>query len=65
MKSYSSREIITMLKKYGWFVDSCTVDHYQFKHPHKAGKVTVPHPRKDLKIGTLKNILKQAGIEGI
>jgi len=28
----------------------------------KKGKVIVPHPKKDLKTGTLKNILKQAQI---
>ncbi len=28
----------------------------------KLGLVTVPHPKKDLSIGTLKSIEKQAGI---
>jgi predicted RNA binding protein YcfA (HicA-like mRNA interferase family) len=28
-----------------------------------AGRVTVPHPVKDLKIGTLKSIEKQSGIK--
>ena len=35
--------------------------HYQFKHPEKHGKVTVPHPSADLPIGTLKSIFRQAG----
>jgi len=32
------------------------------KHPTKKGKVTIPHPKKDLPIGTVRSILKQAGI---
>jgi hypothetical protein len=31
------------------------------KHPKKQGKVTVPHPKKDIAIGTLRNIFRQAG----
>ncbi|WP_323094676.1 type II toxin-antitoxin system HicA family toxin, partial [Aeromonas hydrophila] len=33
-----------------------------FKHPTKKGRVTIPHPNKDLPKGTVKSILKQAGI---
>ena len=35
--------------------------HHQFRHPYKEGLVTVPHPEKDLKLGTYKSISKQAG----
>ncbi len=35
--------------------------HYQFKHPSLPGKVTVPHPRKDIPAGTLRSIYRQAG----
>lgn len=57
----SSKEIIKLLKKDGWFLMRIKGDHYHFKHPYKKGIVTVPHPRKDLKKGTLNNIKKQAG----
>lgn len=33
----------------------------KFKHPGKPGHVVVPHPRKDVAIGTLRNIYRQAG----
>ena len=36
-------------------------DHHQFKHPDKPGKVTVPHPKKDLPVGTVPNIYRKAG----
>ena len=37
--------------------------HRQYKHKTKGGRVTVPHPKKDLPLGTVKSIFKQAGIE--
>lgn len=62
MKSYSSREIIAILKADGWYEVACNGDHHQFKHPTKPGKVTVTHPRKDIPTKTVKSICKQAGI---
>ena len=61
--SFSSRDIIIMLEKDGWLFIKATGDHHHFKHPVKPGKVTVPHPVKDIKIGTLKNIERQAGLK--
>jgi len=57
-----SSEIIKILEKDGWFVHNIRGSHHQFKHPYKKGKVTVPHPKSDIPIGTLKNIFKQAQI---
>jgi predicted RNA binding protein YcfA (HicA-like mRNA interferase family) len=39
-----------------------TGSHLHFKHPIKRGKVTVPHPKHDLPIKTLKSIEKQSGV---
>jgi len=63
MKSYSSREVIAILKSNGWYLYKVRGDHYQFKHMYNVQKVTVPHPNKDLPIGTIKSISKQSGIE--
>lgn len=62
MKSYSSREVIRILKADGWYEVSCVGDHHQFKNPSKPGKVTVVHLEKDIPLGTLKSIAKQAGV---
>jgi len=62
MKSYSSREIIKLLENNGWYLFEVRGDHYQFKHPVKKGKITVTHPKKDVPIGTVKQIFKQSGI---
>lgn len=64
MKSYSSREIIELLKRDGWYETSHSRgDHSHFRHPTKPGTVIVPHPKKDLPAGTVKSIARQAGIE--
>ena len=63
MKSYSSNEVIRILKRNGWIEVACVGDHHQFKHPVFHGRITVPHPKKDLPIGTVKSILSFAGIK--
>ena len=57
----NGRKLIKRLKKDGWVLHHVKGDHYQFKHPLQTGKVTVPHPNKDLAIGTVKSIYRQAG----
>ena len=63
MKSCSSREIIRKLNADGWYEVGCDGDHHQFKHPIKKGRVTVTHPKKDIPVGTVKNIERQSGIK--
>jgi len=58
----NSRDVIRDLKADGWFEVGQTGSHVQFKHPSKPGRVTVPHPKRDLKVGTLKSIEKQSGV---
>ena len=62
MKTYSSREVIKILKADGWYEVGCDGDHHQFKHPLKKGRVTVTHPKKNMPTGTLKSISHQSGI---
>jgi predicted RNA binding protein YcfA (HicA-like mRNA interferase family) len=57
----SSREVIQRLKEDGWKLARTKGSHQTFKHPTKPGRVTVPHPKRDLPVGTLKAIFKQAG----
>ena len=63
MKSYSSRDIIQLLQADGWYLVHSVGSHQQYKHKTKKGKVTVPHPKKDLTHKTVVSIFKQAGIE--
>ena len=57
-----SADLIRQLKADGWVLVYVVGSHHQFKHPTKPGKVTVPHPKKDLPPGTVRSILKQAGL---
>lgn len=58
-----SGDVIGDLKADGWHEVAQKGSHVQFKHPSKLGRVTVPHPKKDIPIGTLRSIEKQAGIK--
>ena len=58
----SSREVIRRLMDDGWFEVAQVGSHKQFKHPMKPGRVTVPHPMRDIPLGTLRSVEKQAGI---
>lgn len=55
-----SADLIRQLKADGWVLVYVVGSHHQFKHPTKPGKVTVPHPKKDLPLPTVRSILKQA-----
>lgn len=63
MRSYSSREIIRILKDDGWYEVDVTGSHHQFKHPVKKGRVTVKHPDKDIPRKTLDSIERQSGLK--
>ncbi|MBE6548645.1 MAG: type II toxin-antitoxin system HicA family toxin [Ruminococcaceae bacterium] len=65
MKSYSSREVIAMLKADGWILISTERGHHHYKHPTKKGKVTVKHPCKDIPPKTLKSIAMQSGLTAL
>lgn len=57
-----SKDIIKKLENDGWVEVNQKGSHKQFKHPEKSGRVTVPHPKKDIPKGTIKSIEKQSGI---
>jgi len=57
-----SRTIIRRLEQEGWYKIDQKGSHIQLSHPVRKGRVTVPHPKKDIPISTLKSIERQAGI---
>ncbi|MDA9468370.1 type II toxin-antitoxin system HicA family toxin [Bradyrhizobium sp. CCBAU 53415] len=58
----TSTDVIAALRADGWTQVAQKGSHVQFKHPMKPGRVTIPHPKKDVPIGTLKSIEKQSGL---
>lgn len=57
-----SRAVIRKLEAQGWYEVRQTGSHKQFRHDDRPGLVTVPHPKKELPIGTLKSISKVSGV---
>lgn len=60
------REIIKLLKGDGWYLVATKGSHQQYKHPTKAGRVTIAgHPSDNLSEGTLNSILKQSQLKKV
>lgn len=57
------KEMEKLLKDDGWVLKSVTGSHFQYIHPAKNGKVTVPNHKGDIPRGTANSILKQAGLK--
>lgn len=57
-----SRKLIRLLEQDGWQHVGTTGSHHHFKHLVKTGKITVPHPKRDLPTGTVRQIYRQAGL---
>jgi predicted RNA binding protein YcfA (HicA-like mRNA interferase family) len=58
------RDVIRLIESQGWKHIRTTGSHRHFKHASRPLVVTVPgHPGDDLPVGTLRSILKKAGVE--
>ena len=58
------RDMLRRMTQDGWSLVRTKGSHRQFKHPTKAGRVTIAgHPSDDLAPGTYNSILKQAGLK--
>ena len=58
-----SRAILSKLLADGWVEVARVGSHVQLKHPARPGRVTLPHPRRDIPVGTVKSIEKQSGLK--
>ena len=54
----NSQKIITRLKREGYVLVSVKGSHHKLRGTHT---IIVPHPKKDLPVGTALAIAKQAG----
>ncbi len=60
-KRLGSTEVIRVLKEHSFNLVSQRGSHAKFKNA--AGRITiVPHPRKELPIGTTRSIIRQSGL---
>ena len=58
-----SAELIRQLERAGWALRGSKGSHHIFIHPQRPGHLSVPHPKKDLGIGLVQKLLKQAGLK--
>jgi len=58
------RDLIHLLESAGWRLKRTKGSHRQFLHPQTGMVVTLAgQPGKDVPVGTLKAILRSAGLE--
>lgn len=56
----NSRDIIRRLERDGWRLLRVNGSHHHFAKDGSTNIVTVPHPKPDIPIGTVRSIYKQA-----
>ena len=59
----NSSDMIRRLKREGYVLKSVRGSHHKFVHEATKRMVIVPHPRRDIPIGTVHAIYKDAGWE--
>lgn len=58
------KKIIKMIEDGGWYLSRTKGSHRQYKHIQKKGLLTIAGKfNSDVAVGTLINILKQAGLK--
>ncbi len=57
------RDAIRWIEADGWYLVAMRGSHRQYKHPTKPGRVTLPHPKRDLPKGTVASVFRQMGIK--
>jgi len=58
----TSREVISKIEAHGWYEVRQRGSHKHFRNDSRPGTVTVPHPKSELAIGTIKSIERQSGV---
>jgi predicted RNA binding protein YcfA (HicA-like mRNA interferase family) len=58
----NSKDLIKQLQADGWVLRGSKGSHHVYVHVSKPGHISVPHPKKDLGVGLLHKLLKQAGL---
>jgi predicted RNA binding protein YcfA (HicA-like mRNA interferase family) len=63
IRPMDSRTIVRKLRDAGWVHFRTTGSHHHLTHQDTEQVVTVPHPRKDVPIGTIKSTERQSGVK--
>lgn len=57
----TSRRILARLKREGRVLEKAEGSHHKMREPASRRIIIVPHPKKDLPVGTARNIARSAG----
>ena len=61
MKSISGKKLCKIVEAKGWMLKKITGSHHIYEKPNENKIVSIPvHRNQDLKLGTLKSIMKIA-----
>lgn len=61
MKSISGKKLCKSVEKKGWILKKITGSHHIYENPSENQILSIPvHRNQDLKLGTLKSIMKIA-----
>jgi predicted RNA binding protein YcfA (HicA-like mRNA interferase family) len=58
-----SADLIKQLEQAGWALRGVKGSHHVYTHPERTGHISVAHPKKDLGIGLVHKLLKQAELK--
>ena len=59
----TSKDLIKQLEAAGWLLRASKGSHHIYTDPLRGGHISVPHPKKDLGVGLVRKLLKQAGLK--
>ncbi|MGH8508706.1 MAG: type II toxin-antitoxin system HicA family toxin [Gammaproteobacteria bacterium] len=62
LKADEVDEVLRKLQRAGFEVDHITGNHYIMRHPDGRGTVVPNHGGRDIKLGVLRAIIRQAGL---
>jgi predicted RNA binding protein YcfA (HicA-like mRNA interferase family) len=63
MKSISGKQLCKVVERQGWVLERVTGSHHIHSHPNFDAILSIPvHRNQDLKVGTLRALMKVAQI---
>jgi predicted RNA binding protein YcfA (HicA-like mRNA interferase family) len=63
LPALTPQKVMKIIQKRGFLLDRVKGSHHIFFHPETKRRVIIPFHKRELPVGTLIEILKQAGIE--
>lgn len=63
LPALTPQKVMNIIQKRGFLLDRVKGSHHIFFHPETKRRVIIPFHKRELPVGTLIEILKQAGIE--